>query len=96
VDIRHSMHWFLYNETAQIERAQNQSIPEEAINIICQYLEQVNPYIYNLHHAVGQVQNESTLLAIELSLPTSRGNIAAIINTDGLHYVNPRRVVLFH
>jgi hypothetical protein len=70
VDIGHSIHWFLYDETAQIKQAWNQSIPEETINIICQFLEQVNPYIYNLCHAMGQVQDESTPLAIELTIPT--------------------------
>jgi hypothetical protein len=95
VDIGHSMHWFLYDETARIEQAQNQSIPEETINIIRQFLEQVNPYIHNLCYAMGQVQDESTPLAIELTMPTSGGNIAAIINTNGLCYVNPQRVILF-
>jgi hypothetical protein len=90
------MHWFLYDETTQVEQAQIQSIPEETIHIICQFLEQVNPYIYNLRHAMDQVQDKSTPLAIKLTMPTSGGNIAAIINTNGLYYVNPQRVVLFH
>jgi hypothetical protein len=89
VDISHSMHWFLYDKTIRIKRAWIQSIPEETIHIICQFLEQVNPYIHNLCHAMDQVQDESTPLAIKLTMPTSGGNIAAIINTDGLHYVNP-------
>ncbi|KAF5855654.1 hypothetical protein ETB97_008827, partial [Aspergillus alliaceus] len=79
-DKGHSMHWFLYDEAPRAERAQEQSIAQDAVNAMHQYLEQVNPFVHSLRHAV------------ELSVRAAGGGIAAIINRDGLRHVSPRKV----
>ncbi|KAF7113861.1 hypothetical protein CNMCM5793_004916 [Aspergillus hiratsukae] len=94
-DKGHSMHWFLYDEAARAERAREQSVPEDAVNTVRQFLEQVSPYVRTLRHALTQVSDEAMPLAVELSVPSAGGEIAAIINTDSLRHVSPRQVVFF-
>jgi hypothetical protein len=89
------MQWFLYDEAARAERAREQSVAEDAVNAVRQYLEQVSPYVRSLHHAVNQVRDEAMPLALELSVPPAGGEIATIINTDSLRHVDPRKVVFF-
>jgi hypothetical protein len=91
----HSMHWFLYDEAARFMQAREQSVPQGTVEIIRHFLEQVSPYVRNLRHAVTQVNDEALPLAIELAVPAAGGDIAAIINTDSLRHVNPRKVVFF-
>jgi len=94
-DQGHSMHWFLYDEAARTEQARELSVPEGAVGTVCQFLEQVNPYVGHLRHAVSQVSDEATPLAVELTVPPAGGEIAAVINTEGLRHVSPRQVVFF-
>lgn len=91
----HSMHWFLYDEAARAERAREQSVAEDAVNTVRQFLERASPYVRTLRHALTQVSDEAMPLAVELSVPPVGGEIAAIINTDGLRHVSPRKVVFF-
>jgi hypothetical protein len=44
---------------------------------------------------MDQVQDESIPLVIKLTVLTSGGDVTAIINTNGLCYVNLQRVILF-
>jgi hypothetical protein len=83
------MYWFLYDENTQVTQAQELSIPQGYVKTVWGFLEQVNPYIHHLWCAVSLVNNEAAPLAIELSVPAAGGNIAAIINTKGLHHISP-------
>ncbi|EAW24643.1 uncharacterized protein NFIA_101270 [Aspergillus fischeri NRRL 181] len=94
-DKGHSMHWFLYDEAARAERAREQSLPEDAVNTVRQFLDRASPYVRTLRHALTQVSDEAMPLAVELSVPPTGGEIAAVINTDSLRHVNPRQVVFF-
>jgi hypothetical protein len=44
---------------------------------------------------VSLVNNEAAPLAIELSIPAVGGDIAAIINTKGLHHISPQSIMFF-
>jgi hypothetical protein len=55
----------------------------------------VNPYISTIRHALDQVENETIPVGVELlHLPAGR-ELAAIINTQNLSTVHPRKVVFF-
>ena len=92
---RHSMYWFLYDENTRVTQARELSIPQGCVETVWAFLEQINPYIHHLQRAVSLVDNEATPLAIELSVLTAGGNIAAIINTEGLCHVSPRLIMFF-
>jgi hypothetical protein len=86
-DNGHSMHWFLYDEAGRIERGKELAIPEHAIETLRQFLETVDPYVRNLKH------DDATPFGIELSVPPGGQEIAAIINTDNLRRLTPRKIV---
>ncbi|KAF7142191.1 hypothetical protein CNMCM5793_009538 [Aspergillus hiratsukae] len=74
----HSMHWFLYDEAARAERARAQSVAEDAVNTVRQFLEQVNPYVRTLRHALTQVSDEAMPLAVELSVRSAGGECVCV------------------
>lgn len=52
-------------------------------------------YVHTLRHAVTEIDNDTTPLAIELSIPPGGQEIAAVINTDNLRHVTPRKIAFF-
>ena len=70
-------------------------LKEDAIQEVRHLLQSVNPYISTIRHALDQVEDESTPVAVELQHVTAGGELAAIINTQNLSSVHPRKVVFF-
>jgi hypothetical protein len=70
-------------------RARDHDIPDDLLDGIRDFLAQVNPYIRTLRHAISQIPNQTSPLAVELSIPPSGREIAAIINTENLRQVGP-------
>lgn len=91
----HSMHWFLYDEASRLERGRELEIPDAVIETVREFLETSNPYVHTLRRAVTEIDNDTTPLTIELSIPPGGQEIAAIINTDNLRHVTPRKIAFF-
>jgi hypothetical protein len=91
----HSMRWFLYDETAREHQGIQFGVPLEAIENVRNLLESVNPYISTVRHAIDQVGDENCPMAVELRHLLAGGELAAIINTQNLTSIHPRKVVFF-
>jgi hypothetical protein len=91
----HSMHWFLYDETAQDQHTTQQDIPSDFVQQVRALLESVNPYISEIRHILSEVEVESSPLAVELQHRPAGGELAAVINNHNLSIVNPRKIVFF-
>jgi hypothetical protein len=91
----HSMHWFLYDETERVQRAQQLEVPVDVLQIARNFLTQVSPYVRVLSHAVSQVSEHATPLGIELCVPPAGGELAAVINTENLRHISTRKIVFF-
>jgi hypothetical protein len=66
------------------------------VTLVRTFLERVNPYVHSIRHGVDQVGSLAWPIGVELRVPPAGGEVAAIINTDGLRDVQPRQVVFFH
>lgn len=83
-------HWLIYDANARAGRS-----AEETIDLVRQYLERVNAFVDYFRSAADQVPNNTAPFAVELTVPPTGGDVAAIIHTDGLRHVDPRRFVIF-
>ncbi|KAE9372835.1 hypothetical protein N431DRAFT_483523 [Stipitochalara longipes BDJ] len=91
----HSMRWFLYDEVTRERQGIAYSLPLDATQQVRDLLEAVNPYISTIRHTLDQVEDESIPVAVELRHRPADGELAAIINTQNLSTVHPRKVVFF-
>jgi len=91
----HSMRWFLYDETTRERRGSEHGVPLDAVQQVRILLESVNPYLSTIRHALEQVEDESIPVAVELQHRPADGELAAIVNTQNLSRVHPRKVVFF-
>lgn len=89
------MRWFLYDKAARDRQGIEHGIPQDAIQRVSDLIESVNPYVSTIRRALDQVEHESIPVAVELQhLPAGR-ELAAIINTQNLSTIHPRKVVFF-
>ena len=88
-------HWFIYDNTARPGTDAEHRPPQETMHLVRQYLEHVNTFVNSFRSAADQVQDNTAPFAIELTVPPTGGDVAAIIHTDGLRHVDPRRVVIY-
>jgi hypothetical protein len=89
------MRWFLYDETAR-ERAEIEHVvPLDAIRPVRGLLESVNPYVSTIRYALDQVEDDGIPATVELKHLAAGGELAAIINTQNLMNVHPRKVMFF-
>jgi len=88
-------HWYIYDAMARARAPGYNPPPEETVDLIRQYLERENPYVRFFRSAAEQVPDDTTPFAVELTVPPTGGDVAAIIHRDGLRHVDPRRVVIF-
>jgi len=84
-----------YDETARDRQGIEQGIPLDVIQQIRDLLESINPYVSTIRRALDQVEDDSTPVAVELQHLPAGGELAAIINTQNLSTVHPRKVVFF-
>ncbi|KFA70978.1 hypothetical protein S40288_11752 [Stachybotrys chartarum IBT 40288] len=92
----HSMRWFLYDEASRSETATARKVPLQAVEKVRQLLEAVNPYVRTVRRALVNVDPDSTPIAVQLGDFHADGEVAAIINTENLGRIDPRKVVFFH
>jgi hypothetical protein len=57
----HSMHWFLYDEAARLERGREHSVPEPIVDAVRIFL---NPYVSTLRHATNKIGDRVALLLL--------------------------------
>ena len=86
----HSMHWFLYDEAARLERGREYSVPEPIIDAVRIFLNEVNPYISTIRHAANEIGDRAASFAIELSILRSRD-----CSRYNLRSISPRQVTFF-
>jgi hypothetical protein len=91
----HSMRWFLYDETVRDHQGLEHGVPLDVIQRVRHLLESVNLYISTIRHALDQVEDETIPVGVELRHLPAGGELAAIINTQNLSTVHPRKVVFF-
>ena len=91
----HSLRWFLYDETARNRSAVEHGVPVDVIERVRVLLESVNPYVSTIRHALDQVADNQIPVSIELRHLPAGGEVAAIVNTQNLMNVHPRKVVFF-
>lgn len=89
------MRWFLYDEATRERQGTEHGLPLDAIHQVRDLLEAINPYISIIWHALDQVEDESVPVAVELRHRAADGELVAIINTQNLSTVHPRKVVFF-
>ena len=89
------MRWFLYDETTRDRQGIEHGVPLDTIQQVRDLLEFVNPYVSTIRHALDQVEDEAASVAIELQHLPAGGELAAIINTQNLSAIHPRKVVFF-
>jgi hypothetical protein len=87
------MRWFSFDENTRNNQAENQNIPYNFVELFCQYLDIVNPYIHQLRHT-NQTVDEGTFV-LELQKRPVGGEIAAIIYTNNLQQIHPWNVVIW-
>lgn len=87
-----SLRWFLYDEQGHRNSGERVGIPAH-LTISCrQLLEEHNPYIHTLRHAIGTVQGPD--YEIYLQQPVAGGEVAAIVNPYNLQQVTGRRILV--
>ena len=92
----HSFYWFLYDEDSRYTAAQQFQISRWILNNLTDTLRLVNPYIHQLQAAISMVSSDEKSFAIELDLPTTGGELAAIVQASNLTHIEPRKIVVFN
>lgn len=90
---QHSIRWFLYDENARTNQAQQQNLSPVLVNSFREFLESYNPFLHHFRQAFNP--NTDNSLAIELYTPTSGGEVAAIIHANNIRQIYPRSIMVF-
>lgn len=92
----HSMRWFLYDgEDARREAGQRWNIPLDLLNAFRQHLDEVNPFVRTIRHAITSVGNTSTPLSIRLDGYIAATEMGALLYSTNMQRVNRRQVVFY-
>lgn len=90
---QHSIHWFLYDETARQDSAIRFGISSTIIQAIADDLRDANAYVHTLSHL--QQPSRTPHVALELRDVSSNGDFAAVMHAADSTDIQPRSVVIY-
>ena len=89
-----SLHWFLYDESETVRRGEQWDVPVQWVRAMKETLDDINPYVWNLHQFTDISRYTST--ALELHNHTSANDFAAIMHAANSINIAPRSVVIWN
>jgi hypothetical protein len=92
-DSSHSLHWFLYDSSERQEQGKKYNVSDGWTAAVDTALQEVNPYLSQLHH-FSTIPSEE-LTALQLSDVSAQSDFTAVLHATNSTAIDPYAIVIW-